>query len=109
MTAATSGPARPGKGLNHIDRGTGRITRRRARPPGSLHGAGKGGGGGGHRVPDEHMKGAGIGEGVPGGGTVFLVDDDPSVRRALTRLLRAAGLEVASFPSAEALLAGIAV
>ena len=46
-------------------------------------------------------------EPVPGGGTVFLVDDEPSVRRALTRLLRTAGLEVASFPSGEALLAGI--
>jgi FixJ family two-component response regulator len=41
------------------------------------------------------------------GGKVFLVDDEPSVRRALTRLLRAAGLEVASFPSAEALLAAV--
>jgi FixJ family two-component response regulator len=41
------------------------------------------------------------------GGKVFLVDDEPSVRRALTRLLRAAGLEVASFPSAEALLAEV--
>jgi FixJ family two-component response regulator len=40
-------------------------------------------------------------------GTVFLVDDDASVRRALTRLLRTAGLEVESFPSAEALLAEI--
>jgi FixJ family two-component response regulator len=38
-------------------------------------------------------------------GKVFLVDDEASVRRALTRLLRAAGLEVASYPSAEALLA----
>jgi FixJ family two-component response regulator len=44
---------------------------------------------------------------VAGGvaGRVHLVDDDPSVRRALTRLLRAAGLEVASFGSAEAFLA----
>jgi FixJ family two-component response regulator len=41
------------------------------------------------------------------GGKVFLVDDEPSVRRALTRLLRAAGLEVTSFPSAEALLAEV--
>jgi FixJ family two-component response regulator len=41
---------------------------------------------------------------VAGGGRVFLVDDDASVRRALSRLLQAAGLEVASFPSAEALL-----
>jgi FixJ family two-component response regulator len=40
-------------------------------------------------------------------GKVFLVDDEPSVRRALTRLLRAAGLEVTSFPSAEALLAEV--
>ena len=38
---------------------------------------------------------------------MLLVDDEPSVRRALTRLLRAAGLEVASFPSAEALLAEV--
>jgi FixJ family two-component response regulator len=41
---------------------------------------------------------------VEGGGRVYLVDDDPSVRRALTRLLRTAGLDVISFPSAEALL-----
>jgi FixJ family two-component response regulator len=37
-------------------------------------------------------------------GTVFLVDDDDSVRQALTRLLRVAGLEVAAFPSAAAFL-----
>ena len=43
-------------------------------------------------------------EPVPGGGRVFLVDDDAAVRRALTRLLRAAGLEVVSFASADALL-----
>src|SRR5436305_854090 len=36
--------------------------------------------------------------------TVFLVDDDPSVRRALARLLRAAGFRVEVFASAEALL-----
>jgi RNA polymerase sigma factor (sigma-70 family) len=35
---------------------------------------------------------------------VFLVDDDAAVRRALTRLLRTAGLEVVSFASADALL-----
>lgn len=40
-------------------------------------------------------------------GKVFLVDDEPSVRRALTRLLRVAGLEVASFASGEALLADV--
>jgi FixJ family two-component response regulator len=38
---------------------------------------------------------------------VYLVDDDASVRRALTRLLRAAGLEVTSFGSADALLLGL--
>lgn len=32
---------------------------------------------------------------------VMLVDDDPSVRRALTRLLRAAGFKVSSYASAE--------
>ena len=41
---------------------------------------------------------------VLGGGRVFLVDDDSSVRRGLTRLLRSVGLEVASFPSADELL-----
>ena len=38
-------------------------------------------------------------------GTVLLVDDDASIRRAMTRLLRAAGFTVSSFPSAAALLA----
>jgi len=33
------------------------------------------------------------------GGTVFLVDDDPGVLRALTRLLRASGREVRAFAS----------
>jgi FixJ family two-component response regulator len=32
--------------------------------------------------------------------TVFLIDDDPSVRRALTRLIKSAGYEVQSFASA---------
>jgi FixJ family two-component response regulator len=32
-------------------------------------------------------------------GTVFVVDDDPGVRKALTRLLRAAGREVRAFAS----------
>jgi len=40
----------------------------------------------------------------PVSGKVFLVDDEPSVRRSLTRLLRVAGLEVASYASGEALL-----
>jgi RNA polymerase sigma factor (sigma-70 family) len=38
-------------------------------------------------------------------GKVFLVDDEPGVRRALTRLLRSAGLEAESFPSARDFLA----
>jgi FixJ family two-component response regulator len=36
---------------------------------------------------------------VSPGGTVFLVDDDPGVLRALTRLLRASGREVHAFAS----------
>ncbi len=35
---------------------------------------------------------------------VYLIDDDESVRRALQRLLRSAGLEVKAFSSAEAFL-----
>jgi FixJ family two-component response regulator len=38
-------------------------------------------------------------------GTVFLVDDDPSVRKALQRLIRAAGYDVESFPDAAGYLA----
>ena len=37
--------------------------------------------------------------------TVFVVDDDPDVRRALTRLLRATGFEVSMFGSAQEFLA----
>lgn len=37
--------------------------------------------------------------------TVFIVDDDDSVRRSLARLLRANGIASESFPSAEAFLA----
>jgi FixJ family two-component response regulator len=36
--------------------------------------------------------------------TVFVVDDDPSVRRALARLLRAGGYETRSFGSAQSFL-----
>ena len=35
---------------------------------------------------------------------VYVVDDDPSVRRSLGRLIRAAGFHVATFPSAQAFL-----
>jgi FixJ family two-component response regulator len=35
---------------------------------------------------------------------VFVVDDDPAIRRALTRLLRAAGFDTRDFPSPEAFL-----
>jgi RNA polymerase sigma factor (sigma-70 family) len=38
------------------------------------------------------------------GGTVFIVDDDPSVRRGLGRLVKSVGLNAATFPSAEAFL-----
>jgi FixJ family two-component response regulator len=38
---------------------------------------------------------------APAAGTVFLVDDDPAVRRALVRLLRSEGFAVASFAAAE--------
>jgi FixJ family two-component response regulator len=36
--------------------------------------------------------------------TIFVIDDDDSVRKGLTRLLRSAGLTVEAFPSAEAYL-----
>jgi len=38
-------------------------------------------------------------------GTVFIVDDDESVRRSLSRLMRSVGFEAETFPSAEAYLA----
>jgi len=38
--------------------------------------------------------------------TVFLVDDDPAVLKGLSRLLRAAGINVAQFESARAFLEG---
>jgi FixJ family two-component response regulator len=37
--------------------------------------------------------------------TVFIVDDDPSVRRSLSRIVRQAGMEARDFPSAEDFLA----
>ncbi len=37
--------------------------------------------------------------------TVFIVDDDPSVRRSLSRIVRQAGFEARDFPSAEDFLA----
>jgi FixJ family two-component response regulator len=37
--------------------------------------------------------------------TVFIIDDDPSARRGLTRLVRAAGLDAESFSSAGSFLA----
>jgi FixJ family two-component response regulator len=35
---------------------------------------------------------------------VFIVDDDDSVRKALMRLIQSVGINVESFPSAEAFL-----
>ncbi len=43
----------------------------------------------------------------PGTPTVFVVDDDASYLRSITRLLRASGFTVAGFPSAEAFLADL--
>ena len=37
--------------------------------------------------------------------TVFIIDDDPSARRGVTRLVRAAGLNAESYPSSEDFLA----
>lgn len=37
-------------------------------------------------------------------GLVYVIDDDPSLRRALARLVAAAGFDVETFPSAEAFL-----
>jgi FixJ family two-component response regulator len=37
--------------------------------------------------------------------TIAVVDDDPAVRRALTRLLKSAGYQVVAFPSGEELVA----
>jgi FixJ family two-component response regulator len=42
-----------------------------------------------------------------GADRVYVVDDDPAVRRALTRLLRSHGLQATSFASAEDLLAAV--
>ena len=39
--------------------------------------------------------------------TVFIVDDDPSMRRALTRLVGSAGMPVESFASAEEFLEAV--
>jgi FixJ family two-component response regulator len=41
-----------------------------------------------------------------GGATVFVVDDDPAVRKALQRLFRAAGLHVETFAEAQEFLTG---
>lgn len=43
--------------------------------------------------------------GETGMATVFLVDDDPGVRRSLSRVLREAGFDVQAYESAEAFLA----
>jgi FixJ family two-component response regulator len=42
---------------------------------------------------------------TPAAPLVFVVDDDPSVRKALSRLLRSLGFDAEAFPTAEELLA----
>jgi FixJ family two-component response regulator len=44
---------------------------------------------------------------MPPSPTVFLIDDDPSVRRALARLIKSAGYQVQTFTSAREFLDGI--
>lgn len=44
---------------------------------------------------------------APDPGSVFLVDDDPAVRRALVRLLRSQGMAASSFATAEAFLSEV--
>lgn len=44
---------------------------------------------------------------MTGGDRVFVVDDEPALRRALERLLRGAGFDVAGYDSGEALLAAL--
>jgi FixJ family two-component response regulator len=44
---------------------------------------------------------------LPSAATVFVVDDDPSFLRSISRLLRAAGFAVISFSSAAEFLAGL--
>ena len=53
-------------------------------------------------IPDRTL--AGTTESIFAADMVYVVDDDPSVRRALTRLLRTEGFRVQSFASAEDLL-----
>ena len=40
-----------------------------------------------------------------GGATVYVIDDDPSVQRAMVRLMRSAGLNASAFSSADEFLA----
>jgi FixJ family two-component response regulator len=42
---------------------------------------------------------------IPSGSLVFLIDDDPSVRKGVSRLLRSAGFKSEAFESASAFLA----
>jgi FixJ family two-component response regulator len=44
---------------------------------------------------------------TPAPDTVYIIDDDPSVRRGLSRLMRSAGLEVCAFATAEEFLAAV--
>ena len=53
---------------------------------------------------DDGMTSDGCQDRAPSDGIVYVVDDDPSVRRSLSRLLRSVGLLVETFASAETFL-----
>lgn len=55
-----------------------------------------------HREPGGSLKGCAVGS---TSSTIVVIDDDPSVRRALRRLIRSAGMAVTTHASAEEFLA----
>jgi CheY-like chemotaxis protein len=55
--------------------------------------------------PETERYGVGLEHGTGEHGTVYLIDDDSSVRRAMKRLFRAEGLKVVDYASADAFLA----
>lgn len=55
--------------------------------------------------PKEHARLIIVPDSYPSRPTIFIVDDDPSLRRSLSRIVRQAGFEARDFPSAEDFLA----